>query len=81
MRDIQHIAISVGRHADATDIAISHGINLLSLHALSLDVETSMDMVGTDFTKGGGKVNRDVDRLAVLGKLLGNTTQSERQCQ
>ena len=78
MRDIQYIAISVWRHSYAADIAIRHSIYLLAFHALGLDVETRMEVVGAKFAESGRKVNRDVDRLAVFRKLLGNHSHGDR---
>ena len=79
MRDIQHITITVWRNSDTADVAIGDGKHLFALHALRLDVEARMDVVGTDFAECGRKVNRDVKRLAVIGKrLLGHTPKSRQ---
>ena len=70
MRDIQHVTITIGRHPDAAHVTVGHGIDLLSLYRLCLDVETRMEMVGAQLTKGGGEIDGDVDGFAILGEVL-----------
>ena len=79
MGDIQNVTIAIGRNTDTTDIAIGHGIHLLAFHALRLDVETSMNVVGTNLAKGGREINRDVERVAVFRKVLSEGTENDRQ--
>jgi len=81
MRDIKHITIAIGRHADAADIAISHGIHFLAFHALCLDVESSMEMVGAKLTKSSRELNRDINWLTVFGIGLRHRYDRERKRQ
>ena len=78
MRDIQHVTIAVGRHADAADITIGHGIHLLAFHTLRPNVKTGMDVVGTDFSKGSRQHNRNIKRVAVLRIGLSGRTDGDR---
>ena len=68
MRDIQHVTVSIRRHTNTADVTIGHGIHFFPFHALRLDVEAGMDVVGANLAESGGEVNRDVQRLAVLRK-------------
>ena len=74
MRDIQHVTITVWRHTNAADITIGHGIHFLAFHALCLDVEARMEMIGAKLAKGSGQINGDIQRLTVFRKLLSSGT-------
>ena len=51
MSNVDGITKAIDALCDTTDITIADGIDHLALHIIGRDIQTSMKMIGTGFTK------------------------------
>ena len=51
MGDVDGVTETIDALRDTTDVAIANGIDHLALHIIGRDIQTSVKMIGTGFTK------------------------------